>query len=140
MLDSLEAMCVGLSLSWRLASLVRQATVAFILRSSPCCLWSCSKFAENLLDGTLPATLGSFSKLKLINVARNRLSGRIPSELGNLTDLEELCVIDLSKPDLICQTFRRDTTFGCLCSCLDQNEFDGELPDSLGEFGKVTKM
>ena len=62
------------------------------------------------MDGTLPATLGSFSKLKVVNVARNRLSGRIPSELGNLTDLEELCVVDLSESDLIDQTCRPNTT------------------------------
>ena len=48
------------------------------------------------LDGTLPAELGEFTKLKILNVRGNKLNGSVPSEIGLLGELVSL---DLAEND-----------------------------------------
>lgn len=45
---------------------------------------------ENELEGTLPAALGSLTRLRRLDLGGNQLGGSIPAELGNLIELEEL--------------------------------------------------
>ena len=48
------------------------------------------ELGDNNLMGTLPAELGSLSKLTNLNLRYNPLEGQIPPELGNLTSLRAL--------------------------------------------------
>ncbi|KAG6738903.1 hypothetical protein POTOM_058526 [Populus tomentosa] len=47
-------------------------------------------FSNNLLLGSIPATVENLSNLSVLNLANNRLSGSIPPELGRLKSLSEL--------------------------------------------------
>ena len=46
--------------------------------------------SNNLLSGTIPAEIGSLTKLVRLGIGWNHLTGTIPSQIGNLTELEWL--------------------------------------------------
>ncbi len=52
------------------------------------------ELSSNLLNGEIPAELGSLSNLQLLSLWGNQLSGEIPAELGNLSNLQLLTLID----------------------------------------------
>eukprot|EP00249_Psilotum_nudum_P015664 c25456_g1_i1 orf=489-2519(-) len=54
-------------------------------------------FQDNLLSGSIPSFLGTFSNLSQLNLSRNELSGSIPTEL---TQLNNLTSLDLSYNNL----------------------------------------
>ncbi|CAI9114949.1 OLC1v1015776C1 [Oldenlandia corymbosa var. corymbosa] len=50
------------------------------------------KLSNNLLEGTIPKSIGKLASLKALLLANNRLSGGIPGEVSNLTLLHEFDV------------------------------------------------
>jgi Leucine-rich repeat (LRR) protein len=52
---------------------------------------------SNLLTGTIPPSIGTFTNLEFLDVHGNNLRGRIPAELGLLT---KLAYLDLSSSQL----------------------------------------
>src|SRR4051812_13246054 len=44
----------------------------------------------NNLIGSLPSSIGTLTKLKVLSLGSNQLSGTIPNEIGNLTSLQTL--------------------------------------------------
>lgn len=67
---------------------------------------------RNLLDGSIPAELGSLRNLRILRMSGNNLSGSIPAELGNLSALTNLE--------------------------LDDNNFVGSIPAELGKLSSLT--
>ncbi len=51
---------------------------------------------ENLLSGSIPATIGNLTNLKELNISANQLRGRIPSELSKIMDADRLSLEDNS--------------------------------------------
>ncbi|XP_020540891.1 probable leucine-rich repeat receptor-like protein kinase At5g49770 isoform X2 [Jatropha curcas] len=47
-------------------------------------------FDGNLLDGTIPSTLGLVQTLEVLRLDRNALTGSVPANLNNLTSVSEL--------------------------------------------------
>ena len=90
---------------------------------------------ENGLTGTIPAELGSLSRLRQLYLHNNRLTGKIPSELGDLGDLQWM---SLSANEL---TGEIPVTLGRLTKLeelhLDSNELTGEIPV---ELSKLTEL
>lgn len=81
---------------------------------------------NNVLDGTLPTSIGQLSSLEQLLLDGNRLTGPLPSELGNLTKLTT------------CLLTRNDEWIN-----YPDNDFDCTLPDSLplvcgGDGGNVS--
>ena len=48
-------------------------------------------FAYNKLDGTIPASTGNLTKLRLLKGDYNAIEGSLPEELGQLTSLVYVC-------------------------------------------------
>ena len=69
---------------------------------------------ENGLTGTIPAELGSLSRLRQLYLYQNRLTGTIPAELGDLGDLQWMS--------------------------LSANELTGEIPVTLGRLTKLEEL
>ena len=69
---------------------------------------------ENGLTGTIPAELGSLSRLRQLYLYQNRLTGTIPAELGDLGDLQWMS--------------------------LSANELTGEIPVALGRLTKLEEL
>ncbi|MEL6864041.1 MAG: gliding motility-associated C-terminal domain-containing protein [Bacteroidota bacterium] len=65
----------------------------------------------NWLSGQLPGEIGSFSRMRYLQLDNNSLSGSIPMEIGRLSNLTIVF--------------------------LDDNEFTGVLPDSMGRLVKL---
>src|SRR5687768_6666720 len=49
--------------------------------------------SQNNLSGSIPSSLGSLAKLRLLDLEYNDLTGSIPASLGNLADLQYLSLI-----------------------------------------------
>ncbi|XP_058094793.1 MDIS1-interacting receptor like kinase 2-like [Magnolia sinica] len=69
---------------------------------------------NNTLLGTIPADIGTLSKLTFLNLSMNKLSGPIPSQLGDLINLNELA--------------------------MSHNLLSGSVPLSLGNLAKLTVL
>jgi hypothetical protein len=84
----------------------------------------------NDLDGTIPASIGSLSKVEYLMLSDNQLTGSIPPELGNMS---HLAVMYLQQnqlsgsipPELGSLTNLRQLN-------LHQNLLTGEIPDEIG--------
>ncbi|CAB9509898.1 Leucine Rich Repeat [Seminavis robusta] len=96
---------------------------------------------QNLLTGSIPTELGTFSEGEVLNLAQNSLTGAIPSELGLLSNLLWL---GLSENQLSGQI---PSEVGLLSNLkyllLHQNPLTGLLPDlgslvSHGNLGGIT--
>ena len=73
-------------------------------------------FADNLLTGAIPTTIGKLRGLNFIDFNENQLSGSIPSEIGLLEELEWLFLRG--------NQLRYDLLFRpCLCIALVQHSF-----------------
>ena len=82
------------------------------------------------INGPLPKTMGSLTKLKQIYLSYNGISGSIPTEFGSLTSLTEL---DLSNNEVsgeIPTSFCSITTFTDFR--LSNNQLTGTIPDCIG--------
>ena len=47
-------------------------------------------FGSNMLDGSLPPSIGNLSRLEVLDLSSNRLTGHILQEFGNLRALRVL--------------------------------------------------
>ncbi|XP_016451484.2 uncharacterized protein LOC107776148 [Nicotiana tabacum] len=87
-------------------------------------------FAENPLDGVLPASIGNFSDTLQIFYGENcKLKGIIPEEIGNLTGVAKMT---LSNNELIGHIPK--TVLGMLNLqelYLDSNKIEGTIPDAI---------
>ena len=85
--------------------------------------------ADNLLNGSIPAELGSLSNLTVLRLDRNELSGSIPAELGGLSNLTKLVLHNNQLSGSI------PVELGNLSNLtdleLDHNELSGPLPQNL---------
>jgi Leucine-rich repeat (LRR) protein len=61
---------------------------------------------NNILNGSIPDSLGKLVNLQYLNISHNQLSGSIPNSLGNLVKLQSLV--------------------------LGYEQLSGSIPDSLG--------
>jgi len=68
----------------------------------------------NNINGTLPASIGDFDNLKVLELSFNKLSGTIPMELGRLSKLEILA--------------------------LNGNNLSGSIPFSLGDLKSLKEL
>ena len=73
-----------------------------------------SMLGDQMLDGTVPAGLGSLPNLRFLKMWKVGLTGSIPAELGSLSNLEELR--------------------------LDQNALTGSIPTGLGSLSNLRYM
>jgi Leucine-rich repeat (LRR) protein len=67
--------------------------------------------SKDNLTGTLPASIGNLSRLRILALLENKLSGNIPASLGNLVDVQYIF--------------------------LDNNQFSGSIPASLGNLSEA---
>jgi RHS repeat-associated protein len=70
--------------------------------------------ANNNLIGSIPSSIGTLTKLKVLSLAGNQLSGVIPDEIGNLTSLQSLL--------------------------FSTNNLSGEIPSSIGGLSAVSTL
>ncbi|KAG6525777.1 receptor like protein 29-like [Zingiber officinale] len=90
------------------------------------------------LAGTIPPSLGSLRRLRVLCLSQNGLRGDIPRELGSLARLEQL---DLSYNDLAGSI---PAEIGGLSSLtildLSWNGLRGEIPPSIGQLRRLQKL
>ena len=67
-----------------------------------------------LISGTIPKSMGTLERLKILNLSSNNLSGSIPESLGKLTQLESLGVFE--------------------------NALEGSIPASLGNLENLKEL
>ncbi|KAI7999926.1 putative LRR receptor-like serine/threonine-protein kinase [Camellia lanceoleosa] len=114
------------------------------------------RLANNSFTGLVPASIGNISTLESLDLIFNFLEGRVPDEIGYLPKLKWLrmgynnlsgsippSIFNISSLELI--DFTYNVMSGSLpedlCAChpkleildLSGNEFDGQIPSTLGE-------
>ena len=88
-----------------------------------------------ILTGQIPTELGDLSNLRLLALGENRLTGSIPTELGNLFHLESL---NLRSNEL---TGRIPSKFGGLANLRTLDLFDNDLGGQIpAEFGNLSSL
>eukprot|EP00934_Nitzschia_sp_Nitz4_P004740 Nitzschia sp. Nitz4//scaffold28_size193895//9875//12667//NITZ4_001621-RA/size193895-snap-gene-0.318-mRNA-1//1//CDS//3329545850//4730//frame0 len=97
------------------------------------------QFANNMLSGTISSTdLLRFGNLEVLNVGRNSLSGSIPARLGSLSKLQRL---DLSRNQFVDSV---PAALGSLTSLVEMelsgNGLTGTIPPALGELSELTLL
>lgn len=85
---------------------------------------------DNLLTGTLPATIGQYTGLVDFRLQINMISGSLPSEVGLLAGLREFSLRDNNLKGTIPTQVGTMTTLSILR--LDNNHITGEIPSDLG--------
>ena len=102
---------------------------------------------ENGLAGTLPAALGSLTRLRRLALGGNRFSGPIPAELGNLAALEELSLWnenDYLDPDDEGLTGAVPAALGNLANLtrldLRDNDLNEPIPAALGNLTRLREL
>ncbi len=92
----------------------------------------------NNMDGTLPASIGDFRNLKVLELSFNKLTGVIPNEIGRLTNLELLALSGNSITGSI------PSSIGNLKSLkelhLSSNQLFGMVPTSLNNLEKMETL
>ncbi|XP_076886226.1 receptor-like protein EIX2 [Bidens hawaiensis] len=90
---------------------------------------------SNMLNSSIPESLGIFSNLRGLYLSFNKLTGPIPEALGNLRSLQEL---QLSSNQLIgpVPKFHGQLT---LLNLAD-NQLNGSMPESLGKLKALTML
>jgi Leucine-rich repeat (LRR) protein len=70
--------------------------------------------SRNLLEGTIPISVGTLTKLSFLDLLENQVGGTLPSELGLLNQLEELNIA--------------------------YNEFTGSVPSTLANLSNLARL
>jgi len=87
--------------------------------------------SDNRFEGSIPEELGQLSSIVTLAVGGNRLSGSIPTAIFNHSSLQILDVntnfLCMALPDTIGNTLPSLVALG-----LNNNMFQGQIPDSLG--------
>ncbi|KAL8051597.1 hypothetical protein ABFX02_06G158300 [Erythranthe guttata] len=101
--------------------------------------------SNNLLQGSIPLTIGTSRNLVSLNLAGSNISGRIPSTIGNLQYLS-LLILHSNKligdiPSSICNLtslqYLHLSRYTLQSINLNGNKFDGKLPQSLVNCGQL---
>ncbi|RWR97571.1 MDIS1-interacting receptor like kinase 2-like protein [Cinnamomum micranthum f. kanehirae] len=94
--------------------------------------------SSNALHGTIPAHIGTLTKLKILDLSMNRFFNVLPLSLGNLTQLTTLYIIENSISGTIPQEI------GYLKNLMElglsSNFLTGSIPPSLGHLMKLTTL
>lgn len=85
--------------------------------------------ADNLVEGSLPAEIGSLKMLRRLGLSKNRLSGSLPDQLGELNELKEILLGENNITGLIPLQLGHLTSLMILN--LSQNSLTGFIPLSL---------
>ncbi|XP_048548582.1 LRR receptor-like serine/threonine-protein kinase EFR isoform X2 [Triticum urartu] len=90
--------------------------------------------SSNNLTGAIPPSLKNNSQLEDIVLTENKLMGTIPDEMGIFPSLVNL---DLAGNMLSVPSNFGDTLLSLKHLCLDNNNFEGHLPASLGNISEL---
>jgi len=94
--------------------------------------------SDNILTGSIPASIGNLTALLALNLTNNNLSGSIPGSIGNLTNLE---VLKLRYNQI---TGPLPTSIGNLKNLLflllDNNKLNGAIPSSIGDMTSLQDL
>ncbi|KAK1369804.1 LRR receptor-like serine/threonine-protein kinase RPK2 [Heracleum sosnowskyi] len=85
--------------------------------------------ADNLVEGSLPAEIGSLKMLRRLDLSKNRLSGSLPDQLGELKDLEGILLGENNLTGIIPHQLGHLTSLKILN--LSQNSMTGLIPLTL---------
>lgn len=92
----------------------------------------------NQMSGSIPASLGSMSKLQVLDVRGNQLSGTIPCLLFNVDSLKKLWMgsnqLEGTIPDCL------STLRGLTSLLLNENRLVGSIPSSLRSLRNLTRL
>ncbi|KAE8725438.1 Protein BRASSINOSTEROID INSENSITIVE 1 [Hibiscus syriacus] len=108
--------------------------------SIPASLNNCSQLVSlhlsfNYLTGTIPSSLGALSKLKDLRLWLNQLHGEIPQELSNIQTLETLILDFNVLTGTIPSGLSNCTKLNWIS--LSNNRFTGEIPAWLGKLSSL---
>lgn len=85
--------------------------------------------ADNLVEGTLPAEIGSLKMLRRLDLSKNRLSGSLPDQLGEIKNIEEILLGENNLTGIIPLQLGHLTSLKILN--LSQNSITGIIPLTL---------
>ena len=90
------------------------------------------------LTGSLPAELGSLSRLEILDFNANSLTGDIPPELGNLSNLEDLSIrYNRLTGDIPSEL---DNLSNLQWLHLNGNQLTGDIPSELGNLSNLIRL
>ncbi|XP_071686433.1 uncharacterized protein [Rutidosis leptorrhynchoides] len=93
---------------------------------------------HNFLTGSIPSSLSNMNNLEIINLSHNHIDGMIPNELA--VNLSKLQILDLSN-NAINGNFPSFSTNKNLSDLiLDNNRFNGPIPDTIGDLSSLTQL
>ncbi|XP_038979626.1 MDIS1-interacting receptor like kinase 2-like [Phoenix dactylifera] len=92
----------------------------------------------NILNGSIPASIGSLSKLVSLNLSDNQLSGFIPLEIGNLSSLNYLILSGNNLSGMIPPSIGNLKFLRSLD--LSWNSLTGPIPNELALMPQLTEV
>ncbi|KAI5082489.1 hypothetical protein GOP47_0002232 [Adiantum capillus-veneris] len=118
-------------------------------RSSNCCSWNgitCDetgrvvrvKLPQQKLKGSISASLGALSALKVLVLYENSLSGSLPTSIGNLSKLQRLCFSGNTISGSIPASFSKLSNLQLLD--LSYNDLAGTLPAGIGGMTSLQRL
>ncbi|XP_010265514.1 PREDICTED: putative leucine-rich repeat receptor-like serine/threonine-protein kinase At2g24130 [Nelumbo nucifera] len=93
---------------------------------------------ENLIVGSIPASISNLVNLTLLNLSSNLLNGSIPPELCRVTRLERLYLSNNSLSGEIPSAFGNISHLGLLD--LSRNKLSGSIPDSFSYLSQLRRL
>ena len=93
---------------------------------------------DNNLSGTIPASLGNLSEMKILNIYGNAITGEIPLELMNLSKLTTLLLSDNALSGPIPSEIANLTVLTHLG--LSRNSLSGIIPSTIGALAALTNL
>lgn len=89
----------------------------------------------NNMEGELPASLGTLTELRILELSFNRISGTLPESLGNLENLEVLAFNGNNLSGSIPASFAQLNQLKQLH--LSSNKLSGDIPSSIGDLAHI---
>ena len=98
---------------------------------------------DNQLTGEIPSSIANLAKLKELKLNNNYISGDIPENIGSLSNLESLWLknnqLGCYEYDYECDPYGKDI-FCCITHCDETEQCNGEIPQSIANLEKLTKL
>ncbi|KAK8371540.1 hypothetical protein V6Z11_A01G249400 [Gossypium hirsutum] len=92
----------------------------------------------NNLSASVPKFFAEFPNLTSLSLTYTNLSGRLPDEIFQIPTLQTL---DLSDNDLLQGSFQKfSPNLSLQILSLSRTNFEGQVPESLGNLGKLTRI